>query len=82
MAARVQRHQIIKGMGRSMYLPKAPDVLIKKVASVSCNRLLLCWFFMSFEGANVLAIEANYRVVRKARPPFMGNIKGGNTLII
>lgn len=39
------RHQIVTGAGISMYLPKAPDVLIKKVAKVSSKTCLKCWSF-------------------------------------
>ena len=43
--AKMLRHQIVTGAGISMYLPKAPDVLIKKVAKVSSKTCLKCWSF-------------------------------------
>ena len=46
MAPKMQRHHIITGVGSAMNLPKAPDVLISKVANVSKSKWLLCWFFI------------------------------------
>jgi hypothetical protein len=39
IAAKIQRHQIITGVGISINLPKGPEVLINNVARVRNNKL-------------------------------------------
>ncbi|WP_439152987.1 hypothetical protein [Winogradskyella sp.] len=38
IVANAERNQIITGVGKSINLPKAPDVLINNVARVSQNK--------------------------------------------
>lgn len=40
------RHHIITGVGISIYLPNAPEVLIKSVARVNPNKWVKFWFFI------------------------------------
>jgi hypothetical protein len=45
-AAKALLQNIITGVGKFINLPKAPEVLISKVANVSNKSCLLCWFFI------------------------------------
>ena len=47
--ANADLHQIVNGGGILMYLPKAPEVLMKIMAKLSSSRCFRCWFFMKYD---------------------------------